>query len=147
MGQDLATILWWWMTVFIVGMAAWPLTRRWFKSWHDQGYLMSKAVGMGLVTFVVYMLGIFKVVSFSQTEIWVVLGIVALAGWKLRNKEKINWKTVLLEEAFFGVALIFWSWIKAHEPTINGLEKFMDYGFTQSILKSKYFPPADMWFS
>jgi len=133
--------------VFIVGMAAWPLTRRWFKSWHDQGYLMSKAVGMGLVTFVVYMLGIFKVVSFSQTEIWVVLGIVALAGWKLRNKEKINWKTVLLEEAFFGVALIFWSWIKAHEPTINGLEKFMDYGFTQSILKSKYFPPADMWFS
>lgn len=23
----------------------------------------------------------------------------------------------------------------------------MDYGFTQSILKSKYFPPADMWFA
>ncbi|MBI2008620.1 hypothetical protein HYS82_03125 [Candidatus Amesbacteria bacterium] len=147
MGQDLATILWWWMTVFIVGAAAWPLTRRWFKNWHDQGYLMSKAVGIGLVTFAVYILGIFKVVSFNQTEIWVILVLVAGAGWKLTKKEKVDWKVIIAEEIFFGVALIFWSWIKAHEPMINGLEKFMDYGFTQSILKSKYFPPADMWFA
>lgn len=147
MGQDLATILWWWMAVAIVGAAAWPLTRRLFRSWHDQGYLMSKAVGMALVTFVVYMLGIFKVVSFNQTEIWIILALIAGAGWKLSKKEEVNWKVVIAEEMFFGAALIFWSWIKAHEPTINGLEKFMDYGFTQSILKSKYFPPADMWFS
>ena len=86
MGQDLATILWWWMTVFIMGAAAWPLTRRWFKSWHDQGYLMSKAVGMGLVTFVVYILGIFKVVGFNQTEIWIILAL--LAGEKAGPAQK-----------------------------------------------------------
>jgi len=27
------------------------------------------------------------------------------------------------------------------------LEKFMDFGFVNSILRSKYFPPADIWFA
>ena len=54
---------------------------------------------------------------------------------------------ILLEELFFLLALFFWSWIKAHEPSLRGLEKFMDYGFMKSILESQYFPPADMWYT
>ena len=40
-----------------------------------------------------------------------------------------------------------WSFIRGFQPDIQGLEKFMDYGFMQSILKSDYFPPKDMWFA
>src|SRR5258708_38797604 len=32
-------------------------------------------------------------------------------------------------------------------PDIHGLEKYMDYGFVNSILRSQYFPPKDMWFT
>ena len=42
-------------------------------------------------------------------------------------------------------ALLFWSFIRAHEPSIHGLEKFMDFGFVNSILRSDYFPPKDLW--
>jgi YYY domain-containing protein len=37
--------------------------------------------------------------------------------------------------------------VKAHEPSIRGLEKFMDYGFMQSILNARYFPAPDMWWA
>ena len=52
-----------------------------------------------------------------------------------------------MEEAVFWLLLFIWSYIKAHEPQINGLEKFMDFGFTRSILRGQYFPPKDMWFA
>ena len=32
-------------------------------------------------------------------------------------------------------------------PDIHGLEKFMDFGFLNSILRSDYFPPKDMWYT
>ena len=63
--------------------------------------------------------------------------------------EMVNGKTVLnicVEEVIFLLALFAWSWVKAHEPSLRGLEKFMDYGFMQSALRSTYFPPMDMWY-
>jgi len=36
--------------------------------------------------------------------------------------------------------------VKAHEPTIRDLEKFMDFGFMKSTLNSLYFPAPDMWY-
>jgi len=33
--------------------------------------------------------------------------------------------------------------MRINKPDIEGLEKFMDYGFMLSILKTEYFPPLD----
>ncbi len=57
----------------------------------------------------------------------------------------ISWRMIILE-VFFLVCLSFWSYIKAFEPDIRGLEKFMDYGFAKTIYNSSYFPP-DMWYA
>ena len=53
---------------------------------------------------------------------------------------------MIFQELFFLCSLLFWSYIKAFQPDIHGLEKFMDFGFMNSILRSSYFPPVDMWF-
>ena len=45
------------------------------------------------------------------------------------------------------MSFLFLSFVRGQEPSIHGLEKFMDFGFMQSILKSTYFPPADIWYS
>jgi len=58
-----------------------------------------------------------------------------------------NWKWILIEEALFLIVLTFWTYIRSFAPDINGLEKFMDFGFVNSILRSTYFPPKDMWLS
>lgn len=147
MGQDLPAIIWWWLMTSILGWVAWPIVRHIFPRWNDRGYLLAKITGLAGTTFVVWVLGILHVAPFTQGTIWLVILALTGVSWKINGKDKTDWKLVGIEELSFGIALIFWSWIKAHEPTINGLEKFMDYGFTQSIMRTKFFPPADMWFT
>lgn len=55
------------------------------------------------------------------------------------------WHIFLFEEILFFLSLAFWAYIRAHQPDIHGLEKYMDFGFVNSILRSEYFPPKDMW--
>jgi len=161
MGSDLAIVFRWWGTLFLVGAVAFPLTKKLFSSWFDRGYLFSKAVGMATVTFFVYLAGTVHLLPFTMLSIvWamiVTFGIGIWAQWKHNTfgqyKARLSVTVtkygllILLEELFFFAALLFWSWIKAHEPSIHGLEKFMDFGFTKSILNSAYFPAPDMWYA
>lgn len=152
---DFFMVLRWWGTLFLVGAAAYPLTKRLFSRWYDAGYFFAKAVGMAAVTWIVYLLGMAHIAPF--TEIVVVGSIIAVFGIGIilhqaapEEKEKEKWHhalvTIGIEEGIFFLALLLWSWVKAHEPSIRGLEKFMDYGFMQSALRSTFFPPADMWY-
>ena len=195
MASDFWIVLQWWGALFLVGAAAWPLTkwlfggigpvssrlgevkeigentedglvgRSYYQGWWDEGYFFSKAVGMAVVTWVVYVLGMVRFVPFSTISISVSLVFLFIVGiifnfkfsifnenfkFQIKNSRKnsISKTSVLiLEEVCFFTALLFWSWVKAHEPSIRALEKFMDYGFMQSILNSQLFPPQDMWYA
>ena len=78
------------------------------------------------------------------------VGVVLSLSHKTHRSYKTNkthmLKTVIAEEFFLSGGSPFWTWVKAHEPSIRGLEKFMDYGFMQSLLNSTYFPAVDMWY-
>ncbi|MEK7544203.1 MAG: DUF2298 domain-containing protein, partial [Patescibacteria group bacterium] len=114
----------------------------------------SIAVALGVVFLVGIVLQLKTIVQNSKREgqRW----IPAFAGMTMKGSGMTKhdagvtlWKAcvVVLEELFFLVALLAWSWVKGHEPSIRGLEKFMDYGFMQSILHAQFFPPADMWYA
>lgn len=141
---DLPIIFQWWGTLFLVGAAAYPLTRRLGLS-----YLFSKAVGMAVVTYIVYLGGVLHLVPFTQLSIFFALLIVFIGGVAVNRGTKGTWGTkgIILKEIFFFAALLFWSWVKAHEPSIRSLEKFMDFGFTKSILIARFFPAPDMWYA
>ncbi|OGG35916.1 hypothetical protein A2363_01570 [Candidatus Gottesmanbacteria bacterium RIFOXYB1_FULL_47_11] len=148
--SDFWLVVQWWGTLFLVGAVAYPLTRRLFDGWHDHGYLFAKAVGMAAVTYLVYLGGVLHVVPFTSGAIWGAMAVVFLIGMFAQSPKKPaspTWKPILIEELFFFLCLLFWSWVKAHEPSIHGLEKFMDYGFTRSILNTQFFPAPDMWFA
>ncbi len=154
MAEDFLLVLRWWGVLFLFGAAAFPLTKQLFRGWWDGGYLFSKAVGMAVVGWIVYVLGTLRILPFSLVSItvalWIVIGVGAflLKGKNIYKEHRV--KRVILyffEELFFFGALLFWTWIKAHEPSIRGLEKFMDFGFMKSILESSYFPANDMWFA
>jgi len=53
---------------------------------------------------------------------------------------------LIFEEFIFLAALSLWCYIRAHFPDINGLEKYADYGFINSALRSESMPPMDMWY-
>jgi YYY domain-containing protein len=158
MGSDLLLVVRFWGTLFLVGAFAYPLARTLFPRWFDHGYLFAKAVGLATVSWIVYVAGTLRVLPFSPLSIWIGLGVVFVLGILLQGKQKDQEETgqrnkitegllFVGEELLFFAALLFWSWIKGHEPSIRGLEKFMDFGFMQSIANSQYFPPQDMWYA
>lgn len=154
--SDFWLVLRWWGTLFFVGAAAYPLTKRLFSRWHDAGYFFAKAVGFAVVTWVVYVLGTARIAPFTVLTVTASVLGTFLVGILLHQlspgagKDAGRWKKTLVsigfKEGVFLLALLYWSWVKAHEPSIRGLEKFMDYGFMQSALRSAYFPPVDMWY-
>jgi uncharacterized membrane protein len=149
---DFTISLRWWVILLILGWVGWPFAKIWFKKWENHGYLLAKAVGLLSVTYGVWILGSFRILPFGWLSIFILVAGLSVIGWfglnpRVKDKVKINWTVLVVDEIFFLACLLFWVYIKAHEPTINGLEKFMDYGFTRSILREGYFPPADMWFS
>jgi len=156
--DDLFIILQWWSVLFLIGASAFPLTKRLFPTWYDRGYLFAKAVGFAVVSYLVYVGGTLHMVPFTQFTVFGAMGVVFIAGMIpgfihpnkrliLKNKERLlYWANVIgIEELAFFLLLLLWSWVKAHEPSVRGLEKFMDYGFMQSILNAKFFPALDMW--
>ena len=183
--SDIQLVFQWWSALFLVGVAAYPLTKKLFISWWDRGYLFSKAVGMAVVTYLVFLFGTIHILPFTIISVIAALCVVFLGGIIFRKTQRVrgsdnqkirnfqfsgmlNFRpsgfpsfpsfpslpsflnssaTIVLEELFFFLALLVWSWVKAHEPSIRGLEKFMDFGFMQSLLNSQYFPASDMWWA
>lgn len=150
--SDILLVFQWWGVLFLIGAVAYPFTKYLFRGWFDQGFFFTKAVGLAEVTFGVYLAGTVHLMPFTQGAVWAVMGILFLLGIPLyiRKKEEHSARRAILlaaEELFFFAALLFWTWVKAHEPSIHNLEKYMDFGFTKSILDSTYFPPSDMWYA
>jgi uncharacterized membrane protein len=152
--SDVQSILQWWFTLFLLGAGFLPLSFVIFKPFFDKGYLFAKILALVFTSYLILILGITHVLPFSYAgSIGVFLGASACLFFFLRKKIqfvtliKQNWLIFVLEELFFLAALLFWSRIHAFAPDIHGLEKYMDFGFINSILRADYFPPKDMWFT
>ncbi|MDP3974455.1 MAG: DUF2298 domain-containing protein, partial [bacterium] len=151
---DLISIFQWWATFFFIGIIFMPITSLIFPTFFDKGYVFAKIIGIAFISYAVFILGFLKILPFETQNILLIAGIFLLINFFITKKippSKIKIKSLLpifiLEECMFLAILILWSFIHAHQPEIHGLEKYMDYGFINSILRAKYFPPIDMWFT
>src|SRR3989338_1400717 len=144
---DTQAILIWWFALFAIGSITFPLTRTLFKRFVDQGYIFSKVLGILLSSYLVWFLSSLKIAPFTWVTILVSLAIIAAVNILIYKKSwgKIPKFWIIFEEALFFTCLAFWAYVRGNEPSIHGLEKFMDYGFMNSILRTAYFPPLDMW--
>ncbi|MDZ4228501.1 MAG: DUF2298 domain-containing protein [Candidatus Levybacteria bacterium] len=151
---DLISIFQWWATFFFIGIIFMPITSLIFPTFFDKGYVFAKIIGIAFISYAVFILGFLKILPFETQNILLIAGIFLLINSFITKKiplSNIGIKSLLpifiFEECLFLVILILWSFIHAHQPEIHGLEKYMDYGFINSILRAKYFPPIDMWFT
>ena len=151
---DLISILQWWMTIFLIGIIFTPITSLLFPTFFDKGYIFAKIIGIVFISYAVFILGFLKILPFETQNIFLIIGMFLLINLFIKKKillSNIKIQSLLpiliFEECLFLAILIFWSFIHAHAPDIHGLEKYMDYGFINSILRAKYFPPLDMWFT
>lgn len=149
--SDLLVILQWWLTLFFLGLLFLPLTQLIFSSFWDKGYLFSKVLAMSIISYAVFLIGTLKILPFSHPTLYFVV-VVALGINLLLIKQTRSFITkkllifFLAEELMFFCLLFLWAWVRSFQPDIQGLEKYMDFGFVNSIVRSTYFPPKDMWF-
>ncbi len=157
MFSDFKYIILWWSTFFVVGSIALPLTFSIFKKFWDKGYLFSKVISLIILTYVIFVLGVFRLLPFTITSLLLIIIFFLILDFiYLRRSDNFkdfinllrkNKKYFIVEEIIFLVVLIAWSFIRGYAPDIEGLEKFMDWGFVNSALRSQYLPPVDMWYS
>ncbi|QQG44507.1 MAG: hypothetical protein HYW86_01150 [Candidatus Roizmanbacteria bacterium] len=146
------TTLTWYLYLFVIGIVFFPLIRSILPNFFDEGYAFSKTLGIIFLSYTAFILGLTKIAPFTQLTLITVLLLFAVVNvylWIKKsyvfNKEKIG--IFILEELIFIASLLFLTYVRGQEPSVRGLEKFMDFGFINSIVKSQYFPPLDMWLS
>lgn len=151
MNSDLFYVFKWWIFLFGIGILFFPLGKILFSRFFDKGYIFSKTLGLGIISYLVFIFGTFHILPFNRISILIIILCVAVCDIFIlrRYKIKISFKGVgifVFQEILFFLSLFLWSYIKSFQADIHGLEKFMDFGFMNSILRSTYFPPTDMWF-
>lgn len=169
--SDYIAFLQWWVTIAYIGVIFMPVTTLVFQKFHDRGYLFSKSIGVAITGYLMWLLSSFRILKFSflSCVICVIISIlfnaVIVILYRKRNKEQnrhnrhsissffLNDKafdTILAEELAFFLILLIFCYIRGFKPDVYGIggtEKFMDYGFMTSMLRSDYMPPQDFWFS
>lgn len=132
---------------------AFPVVFSLLKKLPDAGFGISIPVGILLMAWPVWFLSSLKFVgltlaaAISGIAVLFLLGIIfayqqrcELKSWLINNRKTWISETILFVSAFF-----FWGLIRGFQPDIQGLEKFMDIGFTNSITRSDFMPPPDPW--
>lgn len=154
-GQDLAIITIWWFFLFTLGVVNLPVTWYLFRRFFDAGYGFAKTIGIVTLTYIVFVGATIHLVPITRISLFLVFLLTAGLNYLIfkKYKEKIlksltdKKRVLIFQELFFFAGLLLWSYVRAHQPDIEGLEKFMDFGFINSILRTKFLPPPDMWFA
>ncbi|MCX6031353.1 MAG: DUF2298 domain-containing protein [Chloroflexi bacterium] len=157
-------ILSWWLVIQLFTLAALPLAWRLFARLPGRGYPFAKALGLLLVSFILWLGAIFHLLPNDVGGIVVALAVVAaLSAWLGREglrRDGSNasarpliawlrghWRLVLTTEVLFLVVFVGWTAFRAYNPDIAGTEKPMEFAFINGVLGSRFFPPQDPWLS
>lgn len=151
MSSDFFYVVKWWLFLFGIGVLFLPLSTLLFSRFLDRGYAFAKTLGLVTVSYLIFLLGTLHILPFNRLSIFAIIFILFIFNIYLLKKFKIRFSKkdvgfFIFQELFFFFSLFSWSYVKTFQPDIHGLEKFMDFGFMNSILRSSYFPPTDMWF-
>ncbi|PIS15588.1 hypothetical protein COT62_02935, partial [Candidatus Roizmanbacteria bacterium CG09_land_8_20_14_0_10_41_9] len=143
----------WYFMLLLLGIVCFPITKKIFGTFFlDFAYPFSKIIAILLLSYAMFVGGTIKMLPFTQFSLFFLIGLLVFVNGFLflhdkKREERFSTPLIVFEEFLFIASLLFLAFVRGQEPSIRGLEKFMDFGFMQSILRSKYFPPLDMWLS
>jgi uncharacterized membrane protein len=143
-----------WALVEVLGIICLPLTITVFHNLPDRGWAFTKAIGIALLAFCVW-LPLMYIQSLPFSQLFISGVLLILVALNLIGFVKV-WRTlvqfvrsnisyiIVCEVVFLGMAFLL-GWIRSYGPDIRINEMFMDEGFLAAIMRSPHFPPNDMW--
>ena len=149
------TFLLWYLTILFTGILYLPFSMLLFRDWHDRGWIFSKSLGILCGGYVMWVFSTAHILRFTAgASCFSLLCPAAAAAIVLVFRDKrdrilhrIPVKRILAEEAVFFALLALSVYVIGFRPEAFGTEKFMDYGFLTSMLRSDYMPPSDPWYA
>ena len=151
-------LLVWYLFIFVLGLAVYPLARLAMPGLADNGYPLSRALGLVLLGYLAWMAGSVRI-PYARTTIAIVFGSILLMGAALaydqRDELREEWKTkkkyFLLVEGLFLAFFVIDLLIRIGNPDLwhpaKGGERPMDFSYFNAVIKSTTFPPYDPWFA
>lgn len=146
--SDLGLIFQLFLASSFLGLIGLPFSYKLFPKLIDKGYFLSRIATLLVVSYVFFTLANFHILQLGLPSLLLLL--IVWGGLNLflflRSKEfSLPWKVILLEEAIFLGLLTILVFVKGHQPEIYQIERFMDFGFIQSLTQSQYLPLEDIW--
>jgi len=152
-------VLFWWLVLLAIGLAATPLAWVVFRNLHDRGYALAKALGLlcvGLVTWWLASLRLLPNAWYTMLLALVALGGLSYTLWRRHRADMASWlrgqwRSVLFTEALFAGAFLAFVAIRILNPDLwqpwFGGEKSMELAFLNAILRSSHLPPYDPYYA
>ncbi|MFH1289425.1 MAG: DUF2298 domain-containing protein [Patescibacteria group bacterium] len=154
---DFFVIIYWWLLFFAFSFFISPFIFFIFSKFWDKGWIFSKSLSLAIVSYLVFLSGRVHLFPFQRSTIFASLFLILISSslflhfgkkkQEFLRQIKKNYKRIIFTEVMFFILLTLWAFLRGFEPRIEGLEKFMDQGFVNSILQSRWFPPQDIWFA
>ena len=142
----------WLITVELIGLAAFPLAFYLLPRLADRGFTLSKPLGILLVSYLFWVLGLARIPTVQPIAIALVLLLAALSAYiayrnfdALRDFITREWRTIVIAEAIFLVFFIGWTLFRSYDPFINHTEQPMDLALLSASINSQVGHPEDPW--
>ncbi len=148
----------WYLFIFILGLAIYPLTRLVMPGLADKGYPLSRALGLVLFGYLAWLASSLGI-PHTRLTLAIVFGLLILLGvWlayyqraELRDEWQNNRKYFLMIEGLFLGFFLIDLLIRIGNPDLwhpaKGGERPMDFSYFNAVVKSTIFPPYDPWFA
>ena len=151
-------LLIWYVFIFILGLATYPIVRKAMPGLADQGYPLSRALGLVLFGYFAWIAGsaglpVTRLTVAIAFGVLVVIGAV-LAYWQraeLREEWNAKRNYFLMVEGLFLLFFLIDLLIRLGNPDLwhnyKGGERPMNFSYFNAVIKSTTFPPYDPWFA
>jgi uncharacterized membrane protein len=145
-----AGIFIWWLLSVVLAVLAWPLTHRLFRFLPDLGLGFARLVGWLFTGTLAWWMGFGINHALVSVLAFVLLGLLSWQLYRGRRQEHLAFVQehsglIFVYELAFFTLFFVWCVVRMKHPNIEGQEKFMDFAFFNSCLKSPSLPPADPW--
>ena len=142
----------WLITVELIGLAAFPLAFYLLPRLADRGFTLSKPLGILLISYLFWVLGLAHIPTVQPIAIALVLLMAALSVYiayrnfdDLRDFITREWRTIVIAEAIFLIFFISWTLFRSYDPFINHTEQPMDLALLSASINSQVGHPEDPW--
>jgi len=145
--SDYLQVILWFFLIELLGLLSIPLAENAGNRLADGGVSAAKTLGIMLIAYFSWLFS--YIWGFNRVTILISVLVLCLLSIGLYRKKRIfpERKLLLVNELVFLAAFFFFLFVRMRLPEIYMHEKFMDFAFLNSVIRTSSFPPVDPWFA